>query len=206
MIISHLMAKGYSYALLKEWLGAEKARRSPFIEGLPTHQKLLLFSEGSMTVELELITRSRVEAEVRFTGETALSPEEAVCLGAAPGAKTTEREVWLTAGGRKLLYARTLIPAEMIDPAVHEALYGSKAGSEPLGRVLAENGILFAKERLEIGVVKSPSVSLELGVPAETPLFARRYILFNGNAGRWIIKAAVAEIFSPELAGLTVRS
>lgn len=205
------MAKGYSYSLLREWLGAEEARNSPLIEGLLPHQKLLLFSEGSMTVELELLTRARVEAEVRFTGETLLTPEEASCLGATPGARAAEREVWLKAGGRKLIYARTLIPLDMIDPGLYEALYGSGKGagkncSEPLGRVLAEKGILFGKERLEIGVVKSPSVSLGLGAPAETPLFARRYVLFNGSAERWIIKAAVAEIFSPELAALSVRS
>ncbi|MBZ0221128.1 MAG: chorismate pyruvate-lyase family protein [Candidatus Methylomirabilis sp.] len=205
------MAKGYSYSLLKEWLGAEEARNSPFIEGLLPHQKLLLFSEGSMTVELELLTRARVEAEVRLTGDTLLTPEEASCLQAAPGSKATEREVWLKAGGRKLIYARTLIPSNMIDPKLFEALYGSGKGagqnySEPLGRVLAENGILFGKERLDIGIVRSPSVSLELGAPAETPLFARRYVLFNGSAERWIIKAAVAEIFSPELAALSVRS
>ncbi len=201
------MAKGYSYVLLKEWLGAEEARCSPLIEGLLPHQKLLLFSEGSMTLELELLTRSRVEAEVRFTGEALLTGEEASCLGAAPGGKATEREVWLTAGGRKLLYARTLIPVDMIEPKLYQALYGNgKAESEPLGRVLAENGILFGKERLEIGVVKCPPVSLELGAAPETPLFARRYVLFNGNEERWTIKAAVAEIFSPELTGLTVRS
>lgn len=198
------MATGFSYSLIEDWTGELKARRMPFLEGLLPHQLLLLFSEGSMTTELELLSNRRVEAEIRFNGPAALSDAEADFLGAASGDEATEREVWLNAGAKRLLYARTLIPVKMIDQEVKAAL--DEKGSEPLGRVLASNGILFAKERLEIGIVRCPGATKDLLLPEETPLFARRYILFNKGTGGWIIKAAVTEIFSPELVGAGLRN
>lgn len=204
MVISLLMASGFSYTLIKDWTGALEARHVPFVEGLLPHQLLLLFSEGSMTTELDLLSNERVEAEIRFNGPTALSGAEADFLGAKPGDDAIEREVWLNAGEKRLLYARTLIPMNMMDRDVKAAL--DEKGSEPLGRVLSSNGILFAKERLEIGIVRCPAASKDLNLPAQTPLFARRYILFNRGAHGWIIKAAVTEVFSPELIGAGLRN
>jgi len=204
MVISHVMATGFSYTLIKDWTDALEARHIPLLEGLLPHQLLLLFSEGSMTTELELLSDGRVEAEIRFNGPTALSAAEADFLGARHGNDAIEREVWLNAGEKRLLYARTLIPVNMIDRFVKAAL--DEKGSEPLGRVLSSNGILFAKERLEIGIVRCPAASKDLNLPEQTPLFARRYILFNRGAHGWIIKAAVTEIFSPELIGAGIRN
>ncbi|OGP17979.1 MAG: hypothetical protein A2V21_307150 [Deltaproteobacteria bacterium GWC2_55_46] len=182
----------------------EEARRKTILDGLLPHQKLLLFSEGSMTLELELLTQGNVEAEIRFMGLTSITAEAASFLGAEVGAEAMEREVWLTGGGRRLLYAHALIPEGMIAPDIKSAL--DERPKEPLGRVLASNGVLFAKERLEIGIVKSPCASRDLEIPEDTPLFARRYILFNKGADRWIIKAGLTEIFSPELVGAVLRS
>jgi len=193
------MAADFSYTLISDWTGGLEARHIPVVEGLLPHQLLLLFSEGSMTTELELLSNERVEAEIRFNGPAALSRADADFLGALPGDAAIEREVWLNAGEKRLLYARTLIPLAMIDRDVKAAL--DEKGSEPLGRVLASNGILFAKERLEIGVVRCPVASRDLDLPEGTPLFARRYILFNRGSQGWIIKAAVTEIFSPGLIG-----
>ncbi len=203
MVISSAMAAGFSYTMQNGWTGGLEARRIPLVEELLPHQLLLLFSEGSMTTELELLSNDRVEAEVRFNGPARLSRADADFLGASPDDPAIEREVWLNAGEKRLLYARTLIPVAMLDPFVKAAL--DEKGSEPLGRVLASNGILFAKERLEIGVVRCPVASRDLDLPEHTPLFARRYILFNKGERGWIIKAAVTEIFSPGLlsAGLT---
>lgn len=191
------MGKGFDFDLLGNWLAPAEA--SAFLSGLAAHEKLLLFSEGSMTLELELLTGKRVDVELKYMGERPLTPDEAAFLGVEPGESAMEREVWLLAGGAKLLYAHTLIPLGCIDSQVKEAL--NQTSSEPLGRVLSSKGILFAKERLEAARVHCDSAALDLGLGAESALYARRYILFNRGADGWVIKAAVTEVFSPGLVG-----
>lgn len=191
------MAKGFSYTLALGWLASDRAAAASFVSALLPHQRLLLFSEGSMTLELELLSGSRVEAEVKLEGKTALSADEASYLDEDAGSAALEREVWLRANGRRLIYARTLIPSTRIDASIRDAV--TECGREPLGRVLSSRGVLFAKERLEVAVVRSAAAAADLSIGADSALFARRYVLFNRNAGRWVIKASVTEIFSPEL-------
>ncbi len=193
------MGKGLNLNVLGGWHAPPDAAASRFLEGLKAHEKLLLFSEGSMTLELELLTGKRVDVELKMRGERALSIEEAEFLGVDPRSGALEREVWLVAGQTKLLYARTLIPANCISGEVRSAL--DEKSSEPLGRVLSSMGILFAKERLEAGIVRCEAASLDLGLSVESTFYARRYILYNKGAGGWVIKAAVAEVFSPALVG-----
>jgi hypothetical protein len=53
---------------------------------------------------------------------------------------------------------------------------------------------------LQIGVIKSPEVSVGFGVDPGSKLFARRYQLVNRKReGGWVIKAALFEILSPNL-------
>jgi len=191
------MVKGPTLNVIGGWLPPGAA--SSLLDGLKAHEKLLLFSEGSMTLELELLTGSRVDVELKMRGVRPLSGEEAGFLGVGAGGSALEREVWLVAGGQKLLYARTLIPADCIAPELRRAL--DEKSSEPLGRVLASMGVLFAKERLEAAIVKCEAASTELGLAPDSALYARRYILFNKGEGGWVIKAAVTEVFSPALVG-----
>jgi chorismate-pyruvate lyase len=193
------MGKGFSLTVLGGWLSPSSAGASHLLNGLLAHEKLLLFSEGSMTLELELLTGKRVGVELKLQDERALSREEAEFLGVDPASPAMEREVWLIAGGTKLLYAHTLIPAQCLDAEVRKAL--DENSSEPLGRVLTSKGILFAKERLEAGVVKCEAASTDLEMDAGSALYARRYILYNKGIKGWIIKAAVTEVFSPSVVG-----
>lgn len=191
------MGKGFSLTLLGNWLAPKEAPSSGFLRSLAAHEKLLLFSEGSMTLELELLTGKRVDVELRLMGERALEEGEALFLGVSPGDVAMEREVWLLAAGERLLYAHTLIPVDCIDAGVKEAL--DQMSSEPLGRVLTSKGVLFAKERLEAALVHCEAASTELGLQAGSALYARRYILYNRAESGWVIKAAVTEVFSPGL-------
>lgn len=199
MVISPVMGKGFSLTLQGSWLAPVDPTSSCFLAGLAAHEKLLLFSEGSMTLELELLTGKRVDVELKYLGERGLSVEEADFLDVEPGETAMEREVWLVAGGSRLLYAHTLIPNRCIDSDVKKAL--DDMSSEPLGRVLTSKGILFAKERLEAGRVRCETAALDLGMEADTTLYARRYILYNRGGQGWVIKAAVTEVFSPGLVG-----
>lgn len=160
------------------------------------HQLLLLLSDGSMTRDLELLTGARVEVELRHAGASPLAKGAAEYLVEEPFKDALEREVWLLAGGRRLVYAHSLIPLDRIEPNLKTAL--EDMSHEPLGRVLASRKIFFAKDKLEVCTVRCENASRELGLPDDTPLAARRYILFNKDRN-WIIKAAVTEIFSPEI-------
>lgn len=193
------MGKGYSMSVLAGWLSPLSAARTSPFTGLLAHELLLLFSEGSMTLELELMTGKRVDVELEFMGERGLSPEEAGFLGVGPGDSALERKVWLVAGGERLIFAHTLIPVECVDPEVKMALDAERA--EPIGRVLASKGVLFAKERLEAALVKCDAAAQGLGMGPGEALYARRYILYNRGTDGWVIKAAVTEVFSPELVG-----
>lgn len=161
-------------------------------------QRFLLLSDGSMTLNLELLTGSKVEVEIRRSGLARLSKNAAAYLEEEQGNPSLEREVWLTAGGKRLIYAQTLIPLNRIEEKLLEAL--RMEGNEPLGRVLNSKKIPFTKDRLEVGVVSCARASTDLGMDARTPLMARRYVLFN-KGDRWVIKAAVTEIFSPDVIG-----
>jgi len=198
MVISGLMPVRFSYTLLRDWSRAGHDKMSPELDGILPHQKLLLLSDGSMTLDLELLSNARVCVEVKFKGTGPLGEQAAGYLEEPAGTEAMEREVWLTAGGKKLVYAHTLIPLSRIEEGLKTEL--EKNANEPLGRVLTSNKIFFTKEKLDVGVVKCVSAAGELGCPASTPFIARRYILSNReNSGTWIIKASVTEIFSPEL-------
>lgn len=192
------MPRGFSYTLLRDWFDAEAERDKPELANLLPHQRLLLLSDGSLTLDLELLWKSMVDVEVKHKGVTTLSKEDADYLEESPDKGALEREVWLTIDSRKLVYARSVIPHDRIN---RELLDDLEAHSEePLGRVLTTRKVFFSKKKLELSVVRCEEAALDLGLEEKTPLIARRYILFNlENPESWIIKASVTEIFSPEI-------
>ncbi len=178
-------------------MGAERKSELPWLEGLKPHQKLLLLSDGSMTLDLELLFGSKVEVEIKFKGAGALPAEDASYLEERAGSPAMEREVWLTVENKRLVYAYSLIPAGRVAGKIKTAL--EEHSAEPIGRVLNSMKVFFAKDKLDVGVVTCPQASEDLGLALDTPLLARRYILSNRDGKDWIIKAAVTEIFSPEI-------
>lgn len=198
------MAGAFAYTLLTEWAVAGEGvgpTEGPELSRLKPEQRFLLLSEGSLTEELELLSgrpkkTARVEAVVEFKAACNLTDEAAAYLGEVPQKPAMHREVWLTAGGRLLVYAQTLIPLERIEKGLLNAL--EMESSVPLGRLLSRRNIAVGKERLEVAVLKCPKAAMDLGLDADTPLMARRYILFKrASSGRWIIKAGITEIFNP---------
>ncbi len=188
----------FNYAILKDWFNAEEEKDRPELTGLLPHQKLLLLSDGSMTLDLELLWRSMVEVEVKFQGITRLGDEAALYLEEKKGKDALEREVWLTVDDKKLVYAHSVIPLDRIEDSILNDILANS--SEPLGRVLTTRKVFFAKKKLEDGVVSCESAATDLGIDAKTPLIARRYILYNNSTPtKWVIKAGVTEIFSPEI-------
>lgn len=209
------MKENFTYTLLEDWSapelyssgspGAERNRsrvNHAALSGLEPHQKLLLLSDGSLTIEMELLYGSKVEVDFIYRGHTVLSPDEADYLLEDQENESIEREVWLTVQGKRLIYARTLIPLKCLDKKLMNEL-GAKSG-EPIGRVLSTNRIPFRKEGLEIGMVRCPSVASGFGSDPSTPMFARRYLLSNSDYDtKMVIKASVMEFFSPEVVPVT---
>jgi chorismate-pyruvate lyase len=191
------------------------------MDGLLEAQRELLLSTGSMTLALETHTGKTVQVELRKTARIDLSCETGDYLGLSPTPdkeprrkKTLEREVWLTAGGVRLIYARTLIPLECIDAGLLGLLEAESA--EPIGRILASLKIPFSKSSLEVGTLRAVGPARDLGLDPDTLFTARRYILFNdaptvgggtdvstkeGGKEGGLIRAAVFEIFNPALIG-----
>ena len=187
----------FNYAILKDWFSAEEEKDRPELTGLLPHQLLLLLSDGSMTLDLELLWRSMVEVEVKFQGITKLK-DEASYLEERIGKDALEREVWLKVEDKRLVYAHSVIPLDRIEDSILNDILANS--SEPLGRVLTTRKVFFAKKKLEVGVVTCESAATDLGIDAKTPLIARRYILYNNSSPtKWVIKAGVTEIFSPEI-------
>lgn len=190
-----------SYTFIKGWVKPGERAEPAWWEKLPFAQRLLLLSDGSMTINLELFSGAgeRVEADVMFSGVCALDADTAACLEEAVGKPALKREVWLKAGGKRLICARTVIPIDNASKGLIAVLEDEK-DPQPLGRILRDRNIAFAKDKIELSVLSCPRVCGDTGLPDSTPLTARRYVLFTkpGDAGL-TVKAAVTEIFSPEL-------
>ncbi|MBI5809665.1 MAG: chorismate lyase [Deltaproteobacteria bacterium] len=186
-----------SYTLVQGWFKADSL--SDGLKGLEPQQRLILLSDGSLTLELVLLFGAKGAVEVRRNALSTLDKETSSYLEEVPGKEAIERVVWLTLENKRLVFAKTLIPLDRIDRALKKTL--EKKSSEPLGRVLNSQKIAFIKERLELAPVMSAAAASDLGMDKDSLLLARRYVLFNREegAGRWIIKAAVTEIFNPAI-------
>ncbi len=185
------------YTFLENWLKASEWEETLRHPTLGAEATALLLGEGSLTLELERVFNTPVEVEVSRTAHSPLEADEAEYLEETPAQESMEREVCLKAGGKRLVYARTVIPLALVEKDLIDVL---KEGDEPIGKILSDKNYHFAKDRLELGLVRSESAAAALGVDPGSPLFARRYRLLSRKEGNgWNIKASVTEVFSPEL-------
>lgn len=192
------MSVKFSYRLLVNWFDALSGRTRPEISALAAHQVLLLLSDGSMTYDLELLYGAPTEAAVLLNKTSSIAAAASKYLQVEAEEEAVERIVWLKVNGKKLVYAHSIIPLASVSVQLLKEL--DARSDEPLGRVLISKKIFFTKDRLEVAVVKCESAERALGLKKDTPLMARRYIL-SGGKGRSgeAVKAAVTEIFSPEV-------
>ena len=199
------MPTGFAYKLINKWSAAKTAVFPDFnLSNLPPHQKLLLLSDGSLTLELEILTNDKIRAEIIRTGTGKIEKQDAGYLEVESSCLALKRTVWLIASGKRLVYAHTVIPLSRIDAGVLEAM--EKNPEEPLGRVFLEKGVFFLKDKLEIAAIECAEAATGLGLKKTTRLFARRCILTNKtNGGEWLIKAAVIEVFSPDIVPCGIR-
>lgn len=186
--------------MLAGWVEMRSDAADLLTSGLRPHQKMLFTSGGSLTLDLELLLETEVKVGVVYRRQSCLDIETAAYLHAVPGAPVSERVVWLKAGHRHLVYAHTVFLLERTDPAILESL--DRYFDEPLGKVLSQRRIVFTKSRMEGGVVVCAEAASALNLPEDSPLVARRYVLADSGAAASqadTIKAAVIEVFSPEI-------
>jgi len=187
----------FSYTLIDRWEKADYLIEEDRLKGLDDKERMILLSDGSLTLLMEALLRDRVSVEVKRNTTSRLSPEVAAYLALEPGEESVEREVWLKVKGEKLVFAHLIVPVCSIEPWLLDAL---REGAEPLGRVLQAREIPVLKEALEIGLVRAPEVSADLSIDTDTVFYARRYRLTNRvEGGGWIIKAEICEVLSPAL-------
>jgi len=140
---------------------AEAARMDPVL-------RILLTSDGTITTSIEALTLGPVGVEVLRQEEVGIEAPAAVFLAAVPGSRALSREVYLTANGRRLVCASSVILTEGLDRPLLQAL---RAGRKPLGRLLRESGRPVVRDRLQIA-------------SADGPVWMRRYRM--GLGSKWI--------------------
>jgi chorismate-pyruvate lyase len=186
------------YKLKNGWDSVGSKADDQILSLLKPHERPLVVSDGSMTLALELLLGARVSIELKRSDQTELDPEGAEYLQEKAGGLALAREVWLVADRKRLVFARSIMPIERIDKGILRHIEGHPA--EPIGRVLADKNAYFSKQGLEIAIVNCPSVAFDLSIDQDTGFLARRYMLSSKDKkGSWLIKAAMTEIFSPEL-------
>jgi len=186
---------GLQYTILHPWL-RQGAVRTAF-SGLTPQEVFLLTSPDSMTRLLEEIYGVDIEVRPRLRERREMDNQSAAYLQTACGGEALARGVWIKAHCRPLIYAFSLIPIDSVDKTLLDILEGRNL--EPIGRTLNSSGIPFTKQTLEAGVILCPTVAHGLGLADKKPFFARRYILTGEKEGAMAIKAAITEVFSPEL-------
>lgn len=187
----------FSFTLINGWRRPDELMESGPLARLSPGERMLVFSDGSLTLLLEALFKSVSGVEVRLNSVNTITEEAASYLLEDIGADVIEREIWLLAGGKRQVYARSIIPSASIEGWLRDDLAG---GVKPIGRILYERGIAVLKEAVELSIIRSPEVAAELGIAPDTPLVSRRYRLINRrDSGGWIIKAMVQEVFGPTL-------
>lgn len=157
--------------------------------GVPPLFKILLTSDGSMTMHLKAIFYKPVEIEVKDQRQVLMDEEIAEYIG-TDEREALERTVWLKADKKKVLFAHSIIPLKQISEDILKDIT-----RKPLGIFLGEQGYPVLRDRLMIALIESEGIAKEFGYPPKEPLWARRYRLMA--QGR--LTAALFEVFSPGL-------
>lgn len=194
------MSTIFPYKLVADWQDIRSDSIKGLINGLRPEHRLLLSSDGSLTLDIERLIEAEIKIELISMAGGLLEPDAAAYLQAAPGAQVCERVVWLKTRKRRLVYAHTIFLLNKTDSAIIASLDASP--DEPLGKVLNRKQIIFTKSRMQAGVVNCEQAASALDIKRNTLFIARRYVLADTGVSASMdnrIKAAVTEVFSPEL-------
>jgi chorismate-pyruvate lyase len=154
--------------------------------------RILLMSDGSTTAMLQALWLSPIQVDVIRQKELPLDPLMAEFLKVEPGATALAREAWLTANGRRLVYASSMILLEGLSRPLLQAVSGRQ---KPLGTLFHEAGQPVVRDRLQIASVSDASIQKVPGQTAGGPFWLRRYRLSLGTQPGLKPVASVQEQF-----------
>lgn len=162
-------------------------------------ERLLLSSDGSLTRLLESLYLFPIEVEVKNHKIELIENVIAEYLSVSPKQDAITRDIWLKKDRKRLVYAHSVFLSagqskDFLDKLIK--------GDEPLGRLLRSYNLLTLRDNWEISVIQCREIADDLGVPSDTPMWARRYRLLANPVSGSGITAAIMEIFSPDVVGV----
>ncbi|MCK4739561.1 MAG: hypothetical protein KAT46_06400 [Deltaproteobacteria bacterium] len=178
-----------------------------FLEGSKEPLKKLICSEGLLTEALEQTYEGELTLELLGSMHKSLNDVKNFLFVKGfsgfeknlPNNSNNEvliREVFLLVGGKRRVFARTVIFIKDTDADFLNALEDS---GEPLGRLLQTLGKKKIRESLEFGHVEDPLVAKGLGLSSGEKLFSRRYKISDtqedSDGANLRLQAFVLEVF-----------
>src|SRR4030067_342202 len=140
--------------------------------------RVLLLSDGSLTLLLNASLLSSVRLQRLRQEEVSLDRDMAEYIEAEPGQTVIDRDVWLMNGEKRVVYANSILPTSLMRDEIYNEI---AKGDTPIGTLLSEQSILTRRDRLQIGRVMSLGVCMRVGLPDATVLWARPYRLHKGG-------------------------
>jgi chorismate-pyruvate lyase len=136
------------------WLNGDEFLKSDAAHRLAPALRALLTSDGSITLLLQSLLLTSIEVEVLRQEDIELDQTMAGLLSAVPGSAVLARDVWLTAKGRRIVSASSVILVGELSPLLLRALRSSE---RPMGLLLQESGERVTRDRLQIASDAEPS-------------------------------------------------
>jgi len=166
--------------------------RTDAAPGIDPALRILLTSDGSITLLLQSLLLSPIEVEILRQEETELDHAAAERLEAEPGVTALFRDVWLTAKGRRLVNASSVILLDGMAPPILAELRGNR---KPLGLLLQESGQLVSRDRLQIAPDTDPIIHAVSEYRINRSTWMRRYRMCLSSRP----VALIHERFDPDL-------
>jgi chorismate-pyruvate lyase len=174
------------------WITADELFKSDALIRIDPVQRILLMSDGSTTALLQALWLTPIRVEVIRQEKIPLDPPTADFLGVESGGDALAREAWLTADGRRLVYASSVILLEALPPPLLQAVSGRQ---KPLGLLFHEAGQPVVRDRLQIALVSAPPAIPIPSWTASGPFWMRRYRMRLGTRPGLKTIASVQEQF-----------
>ena len=180
----------YNITISGKWMDGSEFLSTCSSDPAAAPTRMLLLSDGSLTVLLNASLLSPVSLQRLRQEEVSLDKEMAEYIEAGAGQRVIDRDVWLMSGNKRLVYANSILPTSLMRDDIYKEI---TRGDTPIGTLLSEQSILTRRDRLQIVRVRSKKISIELGLPEDAVLWARRYRLHTEGG----FKGAILEVFSP---------
>ena len=144
-------------------------------------QKVLLLTDGSVTILLEAASGERVDVRTIAQDVVPADAVQAERLKSAIGDPVNRRVVNLVGArtGRVFVHALSFTPLDRLTPGARDDLL---AADIPIGRILLRHRMETRRELSEVGVVRAGSMLGEtFALPADAPVLCRRYTIIHGG-------------------------